>query len=64
MNPHNKVWYVYKYWLQAFSYICYIYDDQFSSYLFESYADYLNEDGKREIKENLSLNENYECLFF
>jgi len=27
---------------------------QFSSYLFESYADYMNEDGKREIKENLS----------
>ena len=44
-----------KYWLASFLAIFAIsMMIQFSSYLFESYADYLNEDGKREIKENLS----------
>ena len=44
-----------KYWLASFLAIFAIsMMIQFSSYLFESYADYLNEDGKREIKENLT----------
>ena len=44
-----------KYWLASFLAIFAIsMMIQFSSYLFESYADYNNEDGKREIKENLS----------
>jgi len=44
-----------KYWLASFLAIFAIsMMIQFSSYLFESYADYMNEDGKREIKENLS----------
>ena len=44
-----------KYWLASFLAIFAIsMMIQFSSYLFESYADYNNEDGKREIKVNLS----------
>jgi TRAP-type mannitol/chloroaromatic compound transport system permease small subunit len=44
-----------KYWLASFLAIFAIsMMIQFSSYLFESYADYKNEDGKREIQENLS----------
>jgi len=44
-----------KYWLASFLAIFAIsMMIQFSSYLFESYADYKNEDGKREIQDNLS----------
>ncbi|MDB2683824.1 TRAP transporter small permease subunit [Alphaproteobacteria bacterium] len=44
-----------KYWLASFLAIFAIsMMIQFSSYLFESYADYKNEDGKREIQNNLS----------
>ena len=44
-----------KYWLASFLAIFAIsMMIQFSSYLFESYADYRNEDGKREIQDNLS----------
>jgi len=44
-----------KYWLACFLAIFAIsMMIQFSSYLFESYADYKNEDGKREIQDNLS----------
>lgn len=44
-----------KYWLASFLAIFAIsMMIQFSSYLFESYADYNNEDGKREIQDNLS----------
>ena len=44
-----------KYWLASFLAIFAIsMMIQFSSYLFESYADYKNEDGKREIRDNLS----------
>jgi TRAP-type mannitol/chloroaromatic compound transport system permease small subunit len=45
-----------KYWLASFLAIFAIsMMIQFSSYLFESYADYNNEDGKREIKKLVSL---------
>ena len=44
-----------KYWLASFLAIFAIsMMIQFSSYLFESYADYKNEGGKREIQDNLS----------
>jgi TRAP-type mannitol/chloroaromatic compound transport system permease small subunit len=44
-----------KYWLASFLAIFAIsMMIQFSSYLFESFADYKNEDGKREIQDNLS----------
>ena len=44
-----------KYWLASFLVIFAItMMIQFSSYLFESYADFKNEDGKRELNENVS----------